>query len=474
MSETYKSSFYNFFVPIQERGIALIYNSLFGGLYEIPYDEYLYLSEFTDGRAVQTDNVPSSYRQTFDKLVDTHYFVNSDTDEFEIYRNNYMTRNGNKRKTGRFAVTITPSLNCNLACRYCFQNGSEGQNLSPETMTQITRFLEDRIREQDENAEKRFVITWFGGEPLLAIHHLPDFSNQLIEICEKYGYEYSADIITNGTLLKNEVWDVLRRSRITALQVTLDGPAETHNIRRLPKGNNGNDYDAILKNLSAMPEGIHLAIRINCDRVVWSKIDILLDDLERYGIWPQKAKQINIALAFITTHENARFNDDSWKFGYAEFSEAETQFADIKLQHYNRWAAKNAKKPAKKFFKLPQYAFEECITAASANGFVFDAAGYIHKCWEDADKPQTRIGHVTDPYDSNSEDVQKWNSYTRLGNSMCVQCKLLPVCNGHCTKKMIEDEGNRHCTPWKYNIEKELRHQYIEKLDHPDLYVPFE
>lgn len=151
----------------------------------------------------------------------------------------------------------------------------------------------------------------------------------------------SADIITNGTLLSNKAWGIFKRSNISALQVTLDGPAETHNIRRKPKSAHGSDYDSILENLSSLPKGIHLAIRINCDRVVWDKIDTLLDDLERYNVWPQKAAQINIALAFVTTHDNARYDDTDWKYTYEQFAEIEAQFTDLKIRHYNTWAEKN-------------------------------------------------------------------------------------------------------------------------------------
>lgn len=472
MEQTYKPSFYNFYIPIEDKNVVLLYNSLVGGLFELPISDYQTLSKVIDNFEITTDNVPKDLSSTFKKLIDSKYIIPSNTDEFQVYLHNYNQIRQRATERGRIAVTITPSLNCNLACRYCFQNGAKAQDLTFSTMESIVNFLDARINEHMKISSNRtFSLTWFGGEPLLAFDKLETYSNMLISLCNKYGYDYEADIITNGTLLTNNVWEIFSRSKITALQVTLDGPASTHNIRRKPKALHGQDYDSILKNLSTLPKNIHLAIRINCDKVVWNNIDTLLDDLEKYEIWPQKASQINIALAFITTHNNARFNDINWKFSYEEFANIEMKFTDIKIRHYNTWAKKNNKPYAKKMFRVPMNSFEECITAVSPYGFVIDTEGYIHKCWEDVDKPLSRIIHVSEPYSINNSHSQKWLSYSRINNNDCIKCKFLPICNSQCTKKMLLGDINKHCTSWRYSIIKEIKQQYIEHLNNPSIYI---
>ncbi|MCC8173236.1 MAG: radical SAM protein [Odoribacter sp.] len=469
----YKLSKYSFLIPIEEKNISLIYNTLYGGLYEAQEQETEYLKTIFEEKTVDESSVPKHLAHIIDNLVESNYLVKEDVDEYEIYKRNYLAHRGRNMKNGRFGITVTPTLACNLACRYCFQNGSEAKMMKEETWDGIVKFLEDRTIEQGGvNAKTKVVhLTWFGGEPLLAVKNFENFTQKLLALCEKYGFEYTADIVTNGTLLTDENWEIIKKCHIKNIQVTLDGPAETHDLRRLCKSGSGENYEKILRNLEKLPDNIHLAIRINCDKVVWSKIHKLLDDLEKHGIWPQKARQMNISLAFITSHENARFDDCDWHFNINEFFDVENKFIDVKIEHYNKWAAENDKKPARKSFKMPQTTYDECNSAVNPNGFVIDPEGYIHKCWEDVDKPSTRISHVLEPYIEDKESYTKWLSYSKVDNPECIECQFLPVCNIHCTKKMIEDKRNKSCVNWKVNLSKEFKRQYIEKLENPALYT---
>jgi uncharacterized protein len=117
--------------------------------------------------------------------------------------------------------------------------------------------------------------------------------------------------------------------------------------------------------------------------------------------------------------------------------------------------------------------FEECYSAVNPNGFVIDTDGYVHKCWEDVDKLETRISHVTEPYHNDLSNLHKWLLYDKTKNKKCRSCKFLPVCGPQCTKKMIEDSRNQQCVKWKYTLKKEIKRQYIEKLEHPELYLNF-
>ena len=51
---------------------------------------------------------------------------------------------------------------------------------------------------------RRLHICWYGGEPLLAQESIKRLSEAFLQLCKEYHMEYSADIITNGTLDKNE------------------------------------------------------------------------------------------------------------------------------------------------------------------------------------------------------------------------------------------------------------------------------
>ncbi|TOB11935.1 radical SAM protein, partial [Vibrio parahaemolyticus] len=59
-------------------------------------------------------------------------------------------------------LIIFPTEKCNFRCTYCYEKFEVGR-MSNELIQGIKKFLEVRIPELD-----RLVISWFGGEPLLA------------------------------------------------------------------------------------------------------------------------------------------------------------------------------------------------------------------------------------------------------------------------------------------------------------------
>ena len=478
MSLLYKPSKYNFIIPVEEKKTVLLYNSLLGGLYELDENEGKTVEKLTGKNNFSIQDVPDEHRKLLETLIEKKYFSTVDFDEMQVIAKNYYRyRNGNFNQMP-LTVTIVPTLSCNLACRYCFQNGAQPALIKKETMLQIRDFLRERLIEIEkakpvsDGEKKELQVTWFGGEPLIAMRQIEEFTPILKTLFNEFGYDYTADIITNGTLLTQSVWDSLERLSVKRVQVTLDGPALTHNQRRPRKAGGQDNYADILKNLSFLPDGIHLTIRVNTDKIVWDNINQLLDDLEERGIWPQKAGQVNIALAFIAQYDNARYNDVDWYFSAKDFFWVENEFTELKLRRYNAWAAQQGKKAAQKRFNLPTFNLTECATAVNPNGFVFDADGYVNKCWTDTDKPSTRICHVTDHENRNDELLDKWLSFDRLTNKECAECKFLPVCDVRCPRVMIMDKKNKHCDGWVDYLSDILKKQYIDMLDNPGKYAP--
>jgi len=343
--------------------------------------------------------------------------------------------------------------------------------MKEETITQTVEFLRKKMTERGNPKTKELGITWFGGEPVLGLKVIEEMTPMLYGLANDLGYKYDAEIVTNGTLLGPEVWDKLKAAHISRVQVTLDGPAVTHNQRR-PSKNNRENYHAIIENLKSLPENIHLTIRINTDKIVWKGIAQLLADFEEAGLWPYRARQINFALGFVTQYENARHIDTDWYFRFDDFFLIEDEFSELKWSHYNKWAATNKAKPARKLFRLPQVQFAECLSAVNPYGFVIDPDGNIHKCWNEADKDNSSVGNIFAPDDIDQSRLNKWLAFDRFDEQDCADCSCLPICDTRCTRFMIMDRKNRHCTGWKTHIMNFLRRQYIDLLDNPNKYAP--
>jgi uncharacterized protein len=180
----YKPSFYNFLIPVPEKSIFLIYNILYGGFYELTNEEGELLDKIDKMEYILLDDIPIKYHEFIRNMYDKKFFFKSDFDEDKeiITRYNY-NRDNNYRKSP-IAVTIMPTLSCNLACRYCFQNGAKATFLKKTTISDIVNFLGKKIAEK-ETSEKNINITWFGGEPLLGIKQIQELTPLLYKLAKK-------------------------------------------------------------------------------------------------------------------------------------------------------------------------------------------------------------------------------------------------------------------------------------------------
>ena len=74
-----------------------------------------------------------------------------------------------KNDTSELNVTVLTTLQCNFACDYCFQGDHGDYNKFADKMTLETagRVADWIERELDRVRPEKFVLTFFGGEPLL-------------------------------------------------------------------------------------------------------------------------------------------------------------------------------------------------------------------------------------------------------------------------------------------------------------------
>ncbi len=160
----------------------------------------------------------------------------------------------------QFFVTIAPTMACNFRCIYCFEQGRYGHKyMDSKTISNVIKFIEKRM----ENAESLH-ISWFGGEPLLAMPVIEEISESVIAYCNAKNKKFDASIVTNGYFYTKEIAEKLKQLRVNKVQITIDGSRDIHNSRR-PLINGGCTYDVIMENLVATKGIIPINIRINVD-----------------------------------------------------------------------------------------------------------------------------------------------------------------------------------------------------------------
>ncbi|MCP3967554.1 MAG: anaerobic sulfatase maturase [Lentisphaerae bacterium] len=136
-----------------------------------------------------------------------------------------------------FSLLIKPaSFDCNLRCAYCFYLkkeevfGNSIHRMSDEVLEKmVSSFLDIEMSNHS--------FAWQGGEPsVMGV----DFYQRAITMMKKHGDEKNVAnaLQTNGTLL-NDDWGKLLRDFNFLVGLSMDGPAELHDLYRKDAGGKG-------------------------------------------------------------------------------------------------------------------------------------------------------------------------------------------------------------------------------------------
>ncbi|WP_298733937.1 radical SAM protein [uncultured Chitinophaga sp.] len=468
----YKTSFYNVLVPVEEEQEYLLYNLVSGGLEVLPWEEGKFIGEITGPSPVDFKDYPQHW-ETLQYLYEKGFLVEEHTDEKKLYHQQYAGKQHllYDRESASINLTIGTTILCNMGCAYCFEFVKPNKSLKDEKNFEgIMTYLEDMIRKSPVKRWEAINITWYGGEPLINKGALAKLSPLLWELSRKYSMDYNASIITNGILLTKENWLLLKEHHVQNVQVTIDGPREKHDKSRPLKGKKGGrNYELIMENLTYIPDGMQATIRINTDREVAESIDVLFSDFKNYGLWPQRYNAVTFSPAWLRTYEEANETDTSARLNVEEFYDFLQMFRKKRVKLFNEWAEQNSVGKARLKWMLPEIQ-EECATWVSPYSLVMDPEGNIHKCWETIHESKQAISHVSQGFDL--ETHRKFMEYDRCElNSICANCKYMPVCDKlSCSHQAIK-EGKPPCTFWKTKTEESLKDQYLLMKREPDTIV---
>ena len=177
-------------------------------------------------------------------------------------------------------VTVLTTLQCNFACDYCFQGDHGDYNktaakMSMETAAKVADWIEERFAALKPQS---FVLTLFGGEPLLNLPVAYYLAERLWATSQTTGVRMVLNVITNGLLLTPEVVDRLAPCGLNAVKVTLDGDRDVHNRMRPLRGGQGT-FDKIIENVRKVAGKCRISIGGNFDESSVDSYPALLDFL---------------------------------------------------------------------------------------------------------------------------------------------------------------------------------------------------
>lgn len=467
--QQYKISHFSFSIPIYEHNETLIFNSLTGGTMTLSNKEEELFQKLSGLNYFKPGEFLPSEQNIIKTWIDKDYIIEKETDEQNFCKetiSSYLS-NRKKLKSDILSFTILPTDACNMACAYCFENNKKSKKFDNKKIDLLEDFIKDILSKDKERILKKLHIVWYGGEPLLGKNSIEKLTQKFNTICAIYNLEYSSTIVTNGILLTKETWAFLQKSKITDVQITLDGIKEIHDKRR-PLKSKGRNFEQILDNISQMPQGIDLCIRVNTDKLIAKSFSEFLKQLDNYQIWPHRYKDIKIDIRPLRTYSYNNEKEVSDRIPFDSFDSILHDLRKQKLKYFNAWAEKNNVKKGKLEFRLPKNILNDlCQTIYNPYSMVVDPEGYIYNCWEYIGDKEKQLFSIEEHYDKNK--VLENRNIDSVLEDKCYTCKFLPVCsNISCPRAMFE---LGQCLFNEEQFKQDIKKQYLFYKENPNLMV---
>lgn len=445
---SWKVSRYTHVINLQS-GRGILYNSYTGAiLYLLPKvlkKSELILNGLKDSLPEISELEKS---ETFKNLIYGGFIISNSEDEIARIKEKYDL----SRKNAPFLLTLFPTFKCNMICDYCFI-GKRDIEISPTIIKKIKSFA---FKYLENNEVPSFSVDWLGGEPILKSDVIKSLSSYFLDLSDKKGLQFNSQVITNGSLLNTTTIKELLDSKVSRLQITLDGPKKIHDSRRRFNSSESSTFESIMKGLHLAVGKFIIKLRINVDSQNLDSIYPLLDCFHNEG-WLKDDAKFYPYLGRLSPYNDACSNVQSSMATVEEFSE--TQF---------KWWKKLSELGFPVEFQ-PLYQFPEPrsynCSAVGKNGFVIGPDGKIYKCGLNIGDYTKSIGNVLDMkiLDDN-DNLKVWKNYTPLDNSKCQFCSFLPTCLGGCPRNRIEDRRRdieENCKYYK-NLELQILSFHVQ------------
>lgn len=428
----YKKSRYNVTVKTQDG--ARLFNARTGAIVELNNMDPL----FPDFEEVWRHEIfQLSDHEWFQALKEASFIIPEETNEIPDYIASFNAR---QNTSDRVSLIVMPTEQCNFRCVYCYE-GFEKPSMNDGTQDALKTYITNTMQRV-----RNFSIEWFGGEPLMALDVVRNISNHAVRVAREQGVAFNAAITTNSYLLTPEVFDeAVVDWRILRYQITIDGPREFHDKRRMLQSGGGT-FDQIIRNIRYMAESDYpdllYVIRMNVDKDNLSTVpefariikDVVGDDKRaRFYVRPTWGKS---KFDLLTNFESRSLRKQIIEV-----------CAEVGLYLYDS-----------DLFLNP--ALGMCY-AADPHSLVIGPDGSIYKCTSAFDLPENLVGQLTNEgtIQLNVENFSMWVESGIDKYPQCRRCAVLPICNSaHCPKNEVlrmkanESATRPVCPPYKEDI----------------------
>ncbi len=325
------------------------------------------------------------------------------------------------RDSDEIQIFYVPTYFCNFACSYCYQEGYEHttEMEHPEVIEAFFSYI-DR-----EFAGRRKYITVFGGEPLLPGKAPKANIAKIIEEASRRSLGLA--FVTNGYVLESYI-PLLKKAFIKEIQVTLDGPAEIHDRRRMLKGGKGTFTEIVAGIDAALAAGLPVNLRAVVDRENMPHLGELADFAIAKG-WtenPLFKTQLgrNYELHFCQSDQQKLYDRISLYEDIYRLIQQQPSFLEFHRPAYSiaKFIFENG--------ELPQPLFDSC--PACKTEWAFDFSGRIYSCTATVGKEGEALGTFYPTVTRKETVIEEWEERDITTIPECAGCSLQLACGGGC------------------------------------------
>ena len=410
---------YSYFF-VTSKGKYLAYSSKTNSFLEISEDLFNALQQSLNTKdKYVSDGIPNDVV----KLLKKEGFVCNinDDDEF-VSKSQFITQSiqHNKSKLG---LVIVPTINCNFNCPYCFEQSKQAKYMDDKVEKELFDFI------KSHNKAEMMTLTWYGGEPLLALDRIASILDYIAKNISLEIKEHT--LITNGYLFNDRAIELFQKYPLDTIQITLDGVRERHDkLRALRHDDTISTYDKILKNIESIVDKLphtQLHIRVNIDKNNQNDYFRVYEDLHS----SLNCKNITIYPGMIRLENKDKTSLVEPAFGRWESADF---IYNLNIKGYLKGDIYPVKRVAKTC----------CATCVSS--YIIGPSGEIYKCWNDVSDKDKIVGYINEEKISNPTLYYRYHQGCSWYNdNECKRCFFMPICNGKCAwynERNIYHSGN--------------------------------
>lgn len=320
-----------------------------------------------------------------------------------------------RNKSGHLGFILLSTLGCNLNCTYCYEKELVDKRavLHENTIDKVRNYL---LYQVEQYKPRKVTIVYSGGEPLLNKKAVLQSSGVLHETFADQGIEFHFSIVTNGTVRLSEAdFAKLKRNGLELLQVSLDGPRNIHNSRRLAS------FDVYSRVIQFIRDGaaqeVPVVIRVNIDRENVGGLEQLFKEIGELD------KQ-KVAISYYLTEEPVCERQKCETGSSFEYDHETMKSATRQAEQYGFSVLRNNSLKS------------HCMCNVPFNT-VIDPTGKLYKCGGMIGVEKEYLGDIERP---EAADMEAKRYIENRIKEECRHCKLLPMCMGGCNYTRYGEE----------------------------------